>query len=169
MEQGLDILDITAKLESIVQMVWPSFCNEILERIEALPAGSGKLAVKAACTHILGGFSGSVSVEIEVGLMHEAVRDMMRIEEVSNDDMDSVIKELVNVISGNLKGILSAKPSILSTPKAFDEVGFNFELSDNQIITAVLFKTEKGLMIVKLHQATELDIPNEKTKGQLLV
>ena len=159
MEQGLDISDITAKLESTVLMVWPAFCNEAIETIETLPVGSENIVVKIACTHILGGFAGSVSVEIEAVLAREMVKDMMRIEEANNADLNSVAKEFANVISGNLKVNLSPEHSILSTPKASDGVGFGFELPDNRIITVIPFKADKGLLVVKLHQAVGVEIP----------
>ena len=163
MKQGLDISDISAKLESTVLMVWPAFCNEELEAIKApLPGGSEKIVTKAACTYILGGFSGSVSVEMDTVLLNEVVKDMMRIEEATNDDLNSVAKELTNVISGNLKINLSTEHSILSSPKSFDEVGFGFELPDNRIITTILFKAKKGFMVVKLHDALELDMPKRR-------
>ena len=158
MEQGLDIADITEKLESTTLMVWGGFCNKTLERIEALPAGSENLVVKAACTHILGGFFGSVSIEVEKSFLERMAKHMLREEEVSIEDMNSVAREFVNVISGNLKVSLSPEHSILSAPKDFEQVGFGFTLPDSEAIATVVFKSLNGMFVVKLHQATRPEI-----------
>jgi len=160
MEQELDISDITAKLESTVQMVWPTFCNEELNAIgEVCSSGYAKTPVKAACTHILGGFAGSVSVEIETELLRDVAKYMMRLQDTCDDDLNSVIKELTNVISGNMKVHLSPEHSILSTPKSFDRTGFSFDVPDSKTITTIAFKAEGRLVIVKLHRADWIDIP----------
>ena len=159
MEQELDIADITEKLNAAVQMVWPAFCGETLEKIEAFPEGHEKFRIKAACTHILGGFFGSVSMEVEMSLLEKMAKYMMREEETNNDDMNSVAKEFVNVISGNLKVSLSEEHCILSIPKEFDQVGFDFKLPDSTVIATAMFKAADGTLLVKLHQAARPDLP----------
>ena len=153
MESELDITDIAEKLESTTQMVWVGFCNETLTKIEALPPESEKWQIKAACTHILGGYFGSVSIEVEVALLEKMSKFMMREESVTADDMNSVAREFVNVISGNLKVNLSQEHSILSAPKDFDRVGVGFDLPDSKAIATAMFRAESGALVVKLHQA----------------
>ena len=158
MENELDITDIAEKLEATARMVWVGFCDENLERIDTLPPESEKWRIKSACTHILGGFFGSVSVEMEMVLLQKMSKYMMREEETSNDDMNSVVREFVNVISGNLKVNLSSEHSILSAPKEFDQVGYGFTLPDSKAIATIMFKAESGILVVKLHQATRPEL-----------
>jgi CheY-specific phosphatase CheX len=148
-----DLDSLTTQLENIVRTVFEPLLREPLEKVEELLPEDNQKTTRYACVHILGGWHGTVSSEIEADLLTEITKNMLHQEQVEAGELGSVSKELTNIIGGNLKGILAEDCCILSIPKEKVNQGFSFHELESKIIIQLCFRSGSQLMVVKLHQA----------------
>ncbi|MDR2338287.1 MAG: chemotaxis protein CheX [Deltaproteobacteria bacterium] len=149
----IDLDSLTTQFENIIRAVFEPLLKAPLERVEELLPEDNQKATRSACVHILGGWQGTVSSEIEIDLLTTITKNMLQKEQVDADELGSVSSELTNIIGGNLKGILAVDRCILSIPKEKVSQGFDFHELENKIIIKLCFKSGFQLMVIKLHQA----------------
>jgi hypothetical protein len=115
-----------------VHDVTSAVCRALLgDQIDLVPTGTGRpsLAPRVAATvSIRGAWHGAVLVRLAPELALRFTRELLQIEPGSSDDPDvtDVVKELANMIGGNLKGLLP-EPCTLSLPSLDAPPGFSAE------------------------------------------
>ena len=153
----MDLYHIETELESIIKMICqPQLADEIV-RVYDFSEEQRHGTTQGACVHILGGWNGSVSIECADRISRSISKRMLYIEDDDSEcDWQCVMKELANVIGGNIKGLLGEN-CILSTPKAVEGEGFNFSIPETTEILSMIFCCSDEYMLVKLHEG-DLDL-----------
>ena len=109
-------LPTSEDIELITREVWSSFVDsddsDLIRGVEAIPANR-----VTACVHVSGGYSGSILLQCSAVAARLVAAALFAIEpgDVSDDDLVDAAGEVVNIVGGNVKGILPG-PSALSLP-----------------------------------------------------
>lgn len=145
--------DIIPELERVTTMIWEPACDGMVVRIEALSSRQADCETKGACVHILGGWNGSVSVECHHELALLVTRRMLEIsQEPTEEDWKGTIRELANVTGGNIKGQLG-QGCILSTPRAFENSSFKFDIPETAEVICLDFLAANYPLRVRIHES----------------
>jgi chemotaxis protein CheX len=110
------ILPTSDDLELITREVWSSFVDsedsDLAKGTDAIPSDR-----VTACVHVTGGYTGSVLLQLSAVAARLVAAALFQIEpaDVGDDDLIDAAGEVVNIVGGNVKGILPG-PSALSLP-----------------------------------------------------
>ena len=108
-----------ADVQAITEQVWSSFLGDeepLLPRFDtagAFPADE----VWSAAVGVHGGWTGSITVELSAAVAESLTRLMLAMadEPLADADIADAVGELVNMIGGNVKSLMSG-PSALTLP-----------------------------------------------------
>lgn len=75
-----------------------------------------ELLSDGAVVHILGDWMGSVVFQCGPSTARSIAQRMFGLQRVSTEEIDDALREIANIIGGNLKGVLGER-CVLSTPK----------------------------------------------------
>lgn len=96
-------------LEVFGEEVLTAFLLEQGQPIAPQPDDAGRVRASIAVT---GGWSGHVTLDVSRAGAGDLARRMLMAEDVSEDDVVDAIGELVNVLGGNVKGLLLEESSL---------------------------------------------------------
>jgi chemotaxis protein CheX len=114
-------------LERITDEVWRTTVGLLVARTAAVPAHEWAEPVVSSCVHITGSWEGTVVLCMGKRLASLAAATMFAVDatEVTEDEIQDAIGELVNVIGGNVKA-LAPESSRISLPAVV--VGSDYRL-----------------------------------------
>lgn len=111
---------------AIAADVWTCFVGDPDCLLPAASAGSTPLGVGregyVATVGITGTWTGHVILELSPDAAERAARAMLATDRVSADDVSDALGELVNMVGGNIKGLVP-QPSALGLPLVFEAAG----------------------------------------------
>ena len=151
----MDLHHIEQELETISRMIWQPNLSLELVRVHELPPEVMNISTYASSVHILGGWCGSISIEITPQMAESVTRRVLEIPENMpvGDEWKGVLKEFANVTGGNIKGLLGEN-CILSTPSAVFSKDFSFSIPETPELVKLFFCCDQYYFIVRLHQGS---------------
>ncbi|MCB0330014.1 MAG: chemotaxis protein CheX [Bdellovibrionales bacterium] len=116
---------------------------------------------EGSIVHILGDWNGSIVFESSNALLRGLSGKIyeMDADEVSADQCSDLLREIVNLLGGNLKTVLG-KRCILSTPKTLKEVGSEPGIKEGVLLAYRTYLIGQETLAVRLVK-NELVIPVE--------
>jgi|GEM_PF-4960074 len=150
----MDTEAVLAELETVTLMNWQPLLPEEIRRIGEPDDRVRPLPTRCAVVHIVGNWCGSISIECSVPMSDTATRHMLLMDSdarVSEDDWQCVLKELANVIGGNIKGIF-AQGCILSPPEAYENIGYVYGIPETPQVLRLWFESDAQLLKVVVHE-----------------
>jgi chemotaxis protein CheX len=161
------IATLDAEIAQIVQSIFSSMLNIEAVRVEdnASPSEDSMLAT----IQITGKWVGSVMVSMPASTSRAAASAMLMMPaaEVSAADEQDVAAELVNMIGGNIKGLLPG-PSSLSLPTVIVGKEVEVRMHEADLIDDVLLGSEAGFLRVRLYARTEAKSPLGQRVAELV-
>ena len=137
-----------ATLAGIVTFVWETLTRGHLEAREVSPAVDGP----AATISIGGPWTATLEVVVTRPLARRFAADLLQVEadELSEDDVHDALGELVNVVGGNVKGIVDdGGRSTLSLPVVADACP---SVTGGHLTVACAFAVEGEPMVWALYE-----------------
>lgn len=138
----------------ITETVWSSILGLDVQRSGNVISQKEQENFLTGYIHISGAWDGSVALHCTADLAREAATIMFRPEFTSFDDVRDALGELVNMIGGNVKALLSEHCD-LSLPVV--TVGFRHELEnpDCRLLHQIAFESlEQPLLVTILERQT---------------
>ena len=107
-----------SELKQITAETWKILLGEELQHLSGPLLPSQMDNPLAACAQIVGDWQLGVIIYCPMALARHAAATMLGIdqEQVSTADVHDVLRELINIVAGNVKGLLSGA-NLLSLPK----------------------------------------------------
>lgn len=142
----------TDAIDDITTSVFATMLGIDLRR---LPAAEPTEQPLMASIHIAGEWTGSVVLALSPAAAREAASAMLAIapDAASQSDLEEVASELVNMIGGNVKGLLPG-PSYLSLPTIVSGNQFGLRVIDAALIENIALASEAGPLWVRLYRKT---------------
>jgi chemotaxis protein CheX len=149
-EGGTMTTTYVLEIEQVVQSVFSTMLNIDLARVEDTGPADGESLISTI--QISGQWVGSIVLGLSPTLSRAAVAAMLQISlaEVTEVDQQDVAAELVNMIGGNLKGLLPG-PSSLSLPMIVSGRDFDVRVSGAELIDDVLLGNDTGFLRVRIY------------------
>ena len=141
------------EIYQITENIWGSILNlRIFPCEKAVDLHSGEPFL-TSCIHISGQWEGAVTLDAPGDFARQAARIMFGREssELTTPDIQDVLGELTNMISGNIKSILPGSDH-LSLPTIVEGVDFELRIPGSQIVSQVGFECQGHSLVVSLYQ-----------------
>ena len=137
-------------IEQIAQSVFSTMLNVELIRVEQPAPSDHDLLL--ATVHIVGAWTGSIVLALSPEAAVEAAATMLQVDaaEVAAADREDVAAELVNMIGGNLKGVLPG-PSFLSLPTIVSGNDFGMKVRDSELLDDLMLSGGNGVLRLRLY------------------
>ncbi len=153
-----NIENVIQKIDAVIDTIWNEHLGESPVAIDIIPEDKKDCDTSVSCVHILGGWDGSASIEIERDLIVEMAKNIFQ-KDPEKEDLKSIIKEFTNVTGGNIKGLLGHE-CILSTPNYSENKDFNYRVPDSKEMIKRIYEIKNGYFIVRVHKSS-LDLGKE--------
>jgi len=137
-------------IEQIAQSVFSTMLNVELIRVEQPAPSDHDLLL--ATVHIVGAWTGSIVLALSPEAAIEAAAAMLQVGagDVAAADREDVAAELVNMIGGNLKGVLPG-PSFLSLPTIVSGNDFGMKVRDSELLDDLMLSGGNGVLRLRLY------------------
>lgn len=109
---------------------------------------------------ISGDWQGVVAMVMEHGLAQQLATKLFSLEkhQVTNEDINDSVSEMMNIIGGNLKSLLP-QPNQLALP-IVDLKGANLNFPFTKRLSKVTFDCKGKKFAIMIHQVTDKKLPN---------
>ena len=140
-----------SELREITESVWTSLLGIELQPGPEEVDPSGMQRPMASCVQITGGWQAAVVLYCPTGLALRAAAIMFGVDEqtVAADDIQDVMCELVNIIGGNIKGMLSGSCNIC-LPTLVQGLDYKLIFPRHLLLSRVSFDCEGQPLLVML-------------------
>jgi hypothetical protein len=155
-----------AELRQITEETWRIVLGEEIQPC-AKPLTPGEIADSiAACAQVTGNWQLAIILHCSMALARRAAALMFGKEEraTSLDDTHDTMCELVNIISGNVKGLLSGS-SHLSLPNLVQGQDFKLMFPRHILLSEAAFTYEGETLIVVLLGEDKLSLRKQSAKN----
>jgi chemotaxis protein CheX len=151
-------------LEQVAQSVFSTMLNIDLTRVEQPVPPHAELLL--ATVQIAGKWTGSVVLALSSDIARASAANMLQlaVDDVTPGDQQDAAAELVNMIGGNVKGLLPG-PSFLSLPTIVTGREFGQQIHDAEIIENVTLTSESGTLQVTLYMQIPVSVRCNETRG----
>ena len=147
------MIQCEAEISQFVTDIWSTFLNLPVSSTDEPFEPKGKDNTLAGCVQITGEWQGTVTLYAPKALGKKIAASMYALDESEIDDnqIQDVLGEITNMITGNIKSLLPTPCSISLPSVAVTD--YDLHHPKSQTLTAVNFKSE-GLpfLIVMLHK-----------------
>ncbi len=145
---------LESEIIELTRTVWETVLSMGIENVapEDGPADRGETV--SACVHISGGWVGSVIIICPRATANRIASQMFELgpDEVQEDLVHDAVGEVVNMIGGNIKGLVPG-PSQLSLPAVATGMHTRLAVPGSKPITELDFRTEGQSVRVVLAQS----------------
>lgn len=140
-----------SELRQITEETWHILLGENLQRLSGPVAPAQIEMPLAACAQIVGDWHLGVIAYCPQALAQRAASLMFRVaqEEVTSLDVQDVMCELVNIIAGNVKGMLSGV-NLLSLPSFIKGGEFELRFPRHVLLSEACFAFESQPLLVQV-------------------
>lgn len=149
-----------SELKQITEETWKIVLGEDLEHLDGpiLPMQMDEPV--AACAQIVGDWQLGVLLYCPIALARHAAQVMFGIakEDATTEDVQDVLCELINIISGNIKGVLSGS-NRLSLPHIVNGSDFHVRFPRHVLLSEAAFAYEGQPLVVRLLGEDRLSNP----------
>ena len=155
----MDSQSLNELLKQVVIDTLRTMANLEFETLDRLPDSAFHNPGFAGQVHILGDWHGTVTLQCSEALGPRLAEVMLPQVLPTQDMMTDLIRELTNMIGGNLKAQLGTR-CILSTPKAASVTTPQPLPPETSDIASIFFSCEGELLLVRILEST-LDLGSE--------
>ena len=150
----------TNEVSEIVSSVWQSLDMDIQLIAEPDPQSRSHWEL-TGCIQITGAWRGALTATCgqKLGRVIAAAMLGMNIDEVSDDDVNDALGEIVNMLGGNVKALLPP-PCQLSLPSVTSGSQYHLTVSQAKVIDTLHFESSG--------QALVLQVLEERTQSQVI-
>ena len=144
-------IECKEEISQFVTDIWSTFLDMKVTQtnLPFRPKGQGNTL--AGCVQITGEWQGSVTLyaPIEIGRKVAGIMYSLDEKEVEDQQIQDVIGEITNILTGNIKSILPA-PCSISLP-CVAVTDFNLHHPGSEMVSAVNFDCEGLAFLVAMH------------------
>ncbi len=139
-----------SEIRQITESVWTSVLEMELQPGNGVTAAGMKRPL-AACEHITGGWEMAVVLYCPAELAERAATVVFdrNQDTLTNDDIQDVMCELVNIIAGNIKGMLHGT-TYMSLPTLVQGVEYSIAFPRHLLLSQVSFDCEGQPVLIML-------------------
>lgn len=151
---------LESEIIELTRTVWETVLSMGIENVAHDDARRDNGETVSACVHISGGWAGSVIITCPKAIANRIASQMFELgpDEVEEDLVHDAVGEVVNMIGGNIKGLVPG-PSQLSLPAVAAGMHTRLAVPGSKPITQLSFRTEGESVRVVLTQSQEAASP----------
>lgn len=151
---------LEAEVIELTRTVWETVLDLSIEPAASIAEPHAQEETISACVHISGGWAGSVILSCPKALGIRIACAMFELapDEVEDELLHDAVGEVVNMIGGNVKGLVPG-PSVLSLPTVATGVHTQLGVPGSHPVTRVGFESDRDAVRVVLMQVNEAGEP----------
>ena len=140
----------------VTENIWKASLRMDVQRSAREPAPNGGTQTLAACVHITGGWVGAVYLHCSLTLARQAAAVMFGVSssEITLDQTEDALGELVNMTGGNIKALLPP-PCSVSLPTVADGTDYRMKIPGSRLVCQVPFECRGEMLVVRILEQDE--------------